>query len=125
MSKGIPFMCRLPVNINDKIVEMADNLGISKNACMILILNDYFRQQAVISDLGRIVESIKQERAIHGNYDNSSLYVKECVPGRSERSGDSRKATRHNVQVPLDNGCGTVPDEQPRREDIPRSSYFN
>lgn len=42
---------RLPKILDEKVIQIVDELGISKNAAFILIMNDYFKQQDALSGM--------------------------------------------------------------------------
>jgi len=42
---------RLPEVLDNKVISICDELGISKNAAFILIMNDYFKQQDALSGM--------------------------------------------------------------------------
>lgn len=46
---------RLPKILDEKVIKIVDELGISKNAAFILILNDYFKQQDALSGMSDLL----------------------------------------------------------------------
>lgn len=71
---------RLPKVLDEKVIKIVDELGISKNAAFILIMNDYFKQQDALSGMtdllskfDKIIEDKKvenQDRLFGRRFDN-------------------------------------------------------
>lgn len=55
---------RIPKNLDEKIMEKVNELGISKNASVILILNEYFKQEKALKEMSQVSLLLEKLKSI-------------------------------------------------------------
>lgn len=44
----VTYSARIPVNVDNKVKTVAKNIGVSKNAILLLALKEYFEKEAIM-----------------------------------------------------------------------------